>query len=95
MSAHAVLNDPPLAAGFTNLHRELAPAVLEKCRELIAEYSALAKADPEAFPFTERDLLDWYGDIKRRVASMIEERGDSRNRIVPIARRARRTALAA
>jgi hypothetical protein len=94
MSAHAVLNDPPLAA-FTNLHRELAPAVLEKCRELIAEYSALAKADPEAFPFTERDLLDWYGDMKTRVASMIEERSDRRNRVLPIARRTRRSALAA
>ena len=62
MSAHTVLNDP-----HAGLHRELAPAVLEKCRELVSEYAALAQADAAAFPFTAQSLLDWYFDMKRRL----------------------------
>jgi len=92
MSTHAVLNDPLPQISHTNLHQELAPAVLEKCRELVAEYAALAQADPAAFPFNERDLHDWYREMTSRVAQPIARRID---RLAPMPRKLRRATVAA
>ena len=93
MSAHAVLNDPQPQTSRTDIHQELAPAVLEKCQELCAEYCALAKADPSAFPFSERELLDWYTEMKGRVAQpVVVQHRDNR---VPTPRRMRRRTVAA
>jgi hypothetical protein len=94
MSARAVLNAPQPQTSFTDLHRELAPAVLEKCRELVAEYSALAKADPAAFPFSESALLDWYADMKSRVAHPIVMH-HCENHAAPMPRRIQRHKIAA
>ncbi len=53
------ISDPP-QHGLADLNRELMPAVLERCRELVEEY---LKA-PEAFPFSEEELLRWYWETK-------------------------------
>jgi len=95
MSAH-VVNDPQLDPSFTDLHRELAPTVLEKCRELVSEYSALAKADPAAFPFSERDLLEWYGHMKNRMVSLqLVPAALNARKPLSMPRRTRRGAIAA
>jgi hypothetical protein len=60
-----------LAAFKTKLPRslgqELGLHVLDKCREVVEEYSELSRRAPEAFPFSERDLLTWYAEMRYKL----------------------------
>ncbi len=43
--------------------QELGLYILEKCREVVDEYSELSRHAPDAFPFCEQDLVTWYAEI--------------------------------
>jgi hypothetical protein len=49
------------------LDQELGAFVLDKCRELVEEYTALSRCAPEAFPFSERDLVTWYAEMRYKL----------------------------
>lgn len=49
------------------LDQELGTFVLDKCRELVEEYTALSRCAPEAFPFSERDLVTWYAEMRYKL----------------------------
>jgi len=49
------------------LDQELGAAVLDKCRDVVQEYADLARRAPDAFPFSERDLLTWYAEMRYKV----------------------------
>lgn len=49
------------------LDQELGAFVLDKCREVVEEYTALSRRAPEAFPFSERDLVTWYAEMRYKL----------------------------
>src|ERR1700739_694717 len=49
------------------LDQELGAFVLDKCREVVEEYRDLARRAPEAFPFSEHDLVTWYAEMRYKV----------------------------
>jgi len=50
-----------------SLGQELGLHVLDKCREIVEEYSELSRRAPEAFPFSDRDLLTWYAEMRYKL----------------------------
>jgi hypothetical protein len=40
-----------------SVDQELGVYILEKCRDLVEEYSELSRHAPDAFPFCEQDLV--------------------------------------
>jgi hypothetical protein len=50
-----------------SLDQELNFHLLEKCRDLVEEYIALAQRAPESFPFSERDLATWYAEMRYKL----------------------------
>jgi len=49
------------------LDQELGAAVLDKCRDVVEEYAELARRAPDAFPFSQRDLVTWYAEMRYKV----------------------------
>ena len=50
-----------------SVDQELGVYVLEKCREVVEEYTELSRRAPDAFPFCERDLVTWYAEIRYKL----------------------------
>ncbi len=49
------------------LKQELATHLLEKCRDLVQEYCELSRRAPESFPFSQRDLMNWYAETRYKL----------------------------
>jgi len=49
------------------LHQELGVSVLDKCRELVEEYTELSRRAPAAFPFSESELVSWYAEMRYKL----------------------------
>lgn len=57
----------PKAKLHRPLAQELGVFVLDKCREVVEEYTELARRAPDAFPFSERDLVTWYAEMRYKL----------------------------
>lgn len=58
---------PPRPKLRRPLDQELGAFVLDKCREVMEEYTELARRAPDAFPFSERDLVTWYAEMRYKL----------------------------
>ena len=50
-----------------SLRKELAGYVLDRCREVVTEYTELSRRQPSEFPFSERDLATWYAEMRYKL----------------------------